>query len=112
MSGLKIQLIPWLDNAENVSTKSLLKPKTFAEAEEMEKECVLFAKVKCRLGVDSRNSNLREIFLVDIIVCIESQQCEILRQSSGGVNYVILGIIVHYRNYNCPPLFFLWKDDK
>ena len=90
---MKIQLIPWLDNAENVSTKSLQKPRTFAEAEEMEKECVLFAKVKCLVGVYSRNSNLREI-LVDIIVCIESQQCEILRQSSGGVNYVILGIIL------------------
>ena len=44
-SGLKIQLVPWLDNAETVTTKSLQKPRTFAEAQEMEKECVLFAKV-------------------------------------------------------------------
>ena len=45
--------------------------RTFAEAQEMEKECVLFAKVKCPVGV---LSNLLEIFLMDIIVCIESQQ--------------------------------------
>ena len=83
---MKIQLIPWLDNAENMATKSLQKPRTFAEAQEMEKECVLFTKVKCPVGV---LSNPLEIFLMDIIVCIESQQCEILRQSSGGVNYVI-----------------------
>ena len=88
---MKIQLVPWLDNAENVTTKSLQKPRTFAEAQEMEKECVLFAKVKCVVGVEQENksSNLLEIFVMDIIVCIESQQSEILRQSRWGVNSVI-----------------------
>ena len=33
-------------------------------------------------------SNLLEIFQMDITVCIESQQCEILRRSRGGVNYL------------------------
>ena len=34
------------------ATKNLQKPRTFAEAQELEKECVLFAKVKCLVGTE------------------------------------------------------------
>ena len=46
-------------------------------------------KTSGRSSETRKSSNLLEILVMDIIVCIESQQSEILRQSGGGVNFVI-----------------------
>eukprot|EP00092_Neocalanus_flemingeri_P000428 GFUD01000457.1.p1 GENE.GFUD01000457.1~~GFUD01000457.1.p1 ORF type:complete len:278 (+),score=77.63 GFUD01000457.1:57-890(+) len=43
-NGLNVQLIPWMDNAEKITTTSLEKPTTFEHAQAVEKSCVLFAK--------------------------------------------------------------------
>jgi len=43
-SGLTVQLIPWIDNAEKIINSPLEKPTSFAHAQEVEKSCVAFAK--------------------------------------------------------------------
>ena len=44
MNGLQQQLVPWMDNGEKVTNVALEKPKSFEQARETEKQCVLFAK--------------------------------------------------------------------
>ena len=43
--GLSSELVPWIDNAEKFTSDTLEKPKSIVEAQEIEKKCVLFAKV-------------------------------------------------------------------
>ena len=44
-TGLSSELVPWIDNAEKFTSDTLEKPKSIVEAQEIEKKCVLFAKV-------------------------------------------------------------------
>ena len=39
-----MQLIPWINNAEKITLNPLEKPTSFEHAQEIEKNCVLFAK--------------------------------------------------------------------
>jgi len=43
-NGLNVQLIPWIDNAEKITTNPLTKPTSFEHAKEVEQSCVVFAK--------------------------------------------------------------------
>eukprot|EP00091_Calanus_sinicus_P019303 TRINITY_DN478_c0_g1_i8.p1 TRINITY_DN478_c0_g1~~TRINITY_DN478_c0_g1_i8.p1 ORF type:complete len:278 (-),score=57.00 TRINITY_DN478_c0_g1_i8:114-947(-) len=43
-NGLQVQLIPWIDNAEKITTDPLEKPTSFEHAQQVEKNCVAFAK--------------------------------------------------------------------
>ena len=43
--GLGSELIPWINNAEKFTTETLEKPRNIVEAQEIEKKCVVFAKV-------------------------------------------------------------------
>jgi len=43
-TGLSSNLVPWIDRLEKESFKTLDKPESFAHAQEIEKEAVLFAK--------------------------------------------------------------------
>jgi len=43
-NGLQMQLIPWINNAEKITLNPLEKPTSFEHAQEIEKNCVTFAK--------------------------------------------------------------------
>merc|ERR1719233_2194293 len=43
-NGLQMQLIPWINNAEKITLNPLEKPTSFEHAQEIENNCVLFAK--------------------------------------------------------------------
>lgn len=43
-NGLNALLIPWIEDAEKITTNSLEKPTSFEHAQQVEKNCVLFAK--------------------------------------------------------------------
>ena len=46
LKGLNGQLIPWINDAEKYTSNVLEKPQDFSHAQEIEKKCATFAKVR------------------------------------------------------------------
>ena len=46
LKGLNGQLIPWINDAEKYTSNVLEKPQDFSHAQEIEKKCTTFAKVR------------------------------------------------------------------
>ena len=65
LKGLNGQLIPWINDAEKYTSNVLEKPQDFSHAQEIEKKCATFAKVRglccviwCKVCVHRRRCGL------------------------------------------------------